>query len=262
MHTRSKSYLSAASLIVVTLLLSLAPVSAQEEENAGATVKKPYVKTGQEATITGSINFKGKPPVSKPISMDADPVCAEINPKPKFRQVLATGGKLANVFVYVKHGSVLDSYTFETPTTEAILEHKKCHYSPHLLGIQTGQPLRIVNSDPTVHNTHPSPKSNQEWNMSQPPGGTPIVKTFERAEQFIPFRCNIHPWQKAWVGVFAHPFFAITGKDGSYKIEGLPPGDYTIVAWHETLGEIHIGVTVVPYEQKVLDFNFESTVTR
>jgi plastocyanin len=256
MHAPSRSYLSSATLILATLLLSLSTVSAQDAE---ATDRKPYVKTGQEATITGSIDFKGEPPPFKLISMDADLACMKINPRPKLRQVMITGGKLANAFVYVKSAKgALAGHTFEMPTTEAILEHKRCEYSPHVLGIRSGQWLRIVNDDPTSHNTRASPKINKEWNISQLQGGEPVVKTFELAEQFIPFRCNQHPWEKAWVGVFDHPFFAVTGKDGSFKIEGLPPGDYTIVVWHEWLGEKEFEVTLVPYQWKVLDFGFAS----
>ena len=189
--------------------------------------------------------------------MDADLACAHLVPNPKVRHTLVRDGKLANVFIYVESRDALSGYTFEMPAQEAVLEHKKCDYSPRLLGIRTGQPLKILNSDPTAHNTHPTPKSNREWNQSQPEGGAPIVKSFDRPETFIPFKCNQHPWEKAWIGVFDHPFFAISARDGSYKIEGLPPGDYKIIAWHEVLGLKEVETTLVPYQAKVLDFSFD-----
>jgi hypothetical protein len=232
------------------------------QDSAPQTTKKMYVRTGNEGTISGFVRFKGKAPGILRIDMTQDAVCTEINPNATVENAIITKGKLANVFIYVKDNDVLENYSFETPSSKAVLQHKGCRYLPHVLGIQTQQTLRVVNSDPTTHNTHPFPKvksGNPEWNKSQPPGSEPIERRFDNPDLFIPFKDNQHPWEKAWVGVFAHPFFAVSGKDGSYKIEGLPPGDYTVVAWHEKFGEQTIKVTVVPYEMKFLNFSFEDS---
>jgi hypothetical protein len=222
--------------------------------------KKIYVRTGQEAIVTGSIHLEGEAPrpLRIDVSMDAD--CSRINPDPLVDWVILSDGKLANVFVYVKQGTALDEYDFESPTAPVLLRHEKCFFAPHVLGIQTQQTLRILNSDSALHNTHALPRrgGNPEWNEIQRPGDPPITKRFTQPEMFIPIKDNQHPWEKAYVGVFAHPFFAISGRDGSFRIEGLPPGDYTIVAWHEKFGERTARITIAPYETKTLDFTFES----
>ncbi len=120
-----------------------------------------------------------------------------------------------------------------------------------------GQVLTISNSDPTQHNTHPTPRNNPEWNQSQSLDAPAVSRTFLRAETFIPFKDNQHPWEKAYVGVFSHPFFAITDGSGGYRIEGLPQGDYTLVAWHERFGEKTMEITIGSTETKNIDFTFE-----
>lgn len=228
------------------------------QESVPAAQKQIYQNTGTEGTITGTITLSGEIPAARLIFMDADPVCVEVNKHPTMQDLLVRDGKLANAFVYVKNGSALAEYDFAVPVAAALLEHRQCQYVPHLLGIRAQQLLRLVNSDPTTHNTHPLPKLNTEWNRSQPVGGEPIEVKFARPETFIPFKDNQHPWEKAYVGVFSHPFFAVSAADGTYRIEGLPPGDYTIAVWHEKLGEQTVDVTVTPYQWKVLDFDFKS----
>jgi hypothetical protein len=122
--------------------------------------------------------------------------------------------------------------------------------------MRVGQVLRILNGDPTAHNTHPTPKLNVEWNQTQPPGGEPLTKTFARQEQLVPFKCNQHPWEKGWVGVMAHPFFAVSDEIGKYEIRGLPPGTYTLVAWHEGLDDQQVEITLAPGEIRRFDFAF------
>jgi hypothetical protein len=216
------------------------------------------VRTGQEATLTGTITFTGKPPKPFLIDMSADPFCVASNPKLETEWFVVNNEKVANVLIYVS-GSPLDNYTFETPTSTVELEHKGCRYEPHVLGMQAGQRLSITNSDSTHHNTHPTPKNNGEWNQTQSPGAPPILKTFQRAEVAIPFKDNQHPWEKAYVGVFNHPFFAVSDALGNYRIEGLPPGSYKITAWHEQLGEKTVEVTVIPGESRFVGFTFAVT---
>jgi hypothetical protein len=126
------------------------------------------------------------------------------------------------------------------------------------MGIMTGQTFQVVNSDPTTHNVHPTPKNNPEWNQSQTQGAPPIEKKFNRAEILVPIKCNQHPWMKAHLGVLGNPFFAVSAKDGAYTIKGVPPGTYTLVAWHETFGEQQMSVTVGAKESKTEDFTYKS----
>jgi hypothetical protein len=225
------------------------PVSSQQN-------KPTYMRVVEQGTLTGTITFEGEVPKPKLFDMSADEVCVQLNPKAQTEDAIVTDGKLANVFVYVKSGGALDAYQFETPMAEVVLEHKRCRLSPHILGLQVGQTLNILNSDPTFHNSHPTPKNNREWNQSQPAGAPPIAVQFAKPETFIPLKDNQHPWEKAYLGVFTHPFFAVSRRDGSYRIEGLPAGSYTIVAWHERFGEKTMQVTIAPYETHKLDFSF------
>ncbi|HWN09361.1 MAG TPA: carboxypeptidase regulatory-like domain-containing protein [Pyrinomonadaceae bacterium] len=239
--------------IVASALLTVA----SKEQEPPLSIKA-YTRTGQEASLAGIVTLTGKPPKPLRIDMSADPSCYESNPDPKTEWFVVRNKRLANVLVYATSETVLDKYWFAPPTSPASLEHKGCRYEPHVLGIQKGQPLSIVHNDATVtHNTHPTPKFNLEWNQTQVAGAPPIVKTFEQTEVAIPFKDNQHPWEKAYVGVFSHPFFAVSDADGNFRIEGLPPGAYTIKAWHEKLGERTVDVVFVSSESRFVEFNFE-----
>jgi hypothetical protein len=217
--------------------------------------KKPYVRTGQEVTFSGNVTFTGDPPMARSIDTSADPVCSQANPKLKTEDIVTLDGALANVLVFVLN-SQLDDYTFEPVSSHATLEHNGCRYVPRVMAIRVGQPLRILNVDGTQHNTHPTPKVNAEWNQSQAIGAPAIEKVFDHPEVAIKFRDNQHPWEKAYVGVFSHPFFAVSDTSGNYKIEGLPPGKYKVVAWHETLGTKTEEVVVGAGESRLIGFNF------
>jgi plastocyanin len=110
--------------------------------------------------------------------------------------------------------------------------------------VQVGQTVRISNSDETLHNVHAVPASNREFNFGQPPKVPPAPRVFDKPEIMVPFRCDVHGWMNAYAGVVAHPFFAVTKQDGTFEIKGLPPGTYTIEAWHELLGPQTQSVTV------------------
>jgi hypothetical protein len=124
------------------------------------------------------------------------------------------------------------------------------------MAVQTNQNIEVTNSDPTNHNIHPLPKTNREWNESQPPNGDVKVKQFPREELMIPVKCNVHPWMRSYISVVGHPFFAVTGDDGSFSIKGLPPGEYTLEAVHEKYGAKEMKVTVGAKESKAVDFSF------
>jgi hypothetical protein len=240
--------------VAITSVLIVAMLSPAQDSGVSAG-KRRYVPTGNEVILSGTITFTGKRPSPKRIDTSADPSCYEVNPEPETEWVVGNSGKLANVLLYVT-SEMLYTYSFEEQTSPAVLEHTGCRYVPHVLGIRVDQPLMILNSDPTHHNTHPTPKNNPEWNQTQPENAPPLHKVFKRAEPFIPFKCNQHPWEKAYVGVFDHPFFAVSDESGNYRMEGLPPGQYTVVAMHELFGEKTIEVTLVPGEVRNLGFTF------
>ena len=242
-----------AIAVIATLLVTFA--SGQDSSSN----KKPYVRTGQEATLSGTVTFTGKPPEQKRIDMSADPICEQINSDPRDEWLVVSNERLANVLIYATSTGILDDYRFGPPKSEVVLEQRGCRYRPRVLAIQAGQTLIITNGDQTTHNTHPFPKNNPEWNQTRVVGAPPLMKTFQRAELLIPLKCNQHPWEKAHLSVFSHPFFAVSDALGNYRIEGLPPGSYKITAWHEKLGEKSAEVTMVPGESRFVEFAFAAT---
>jgi len=229
-----------------------------------------YTVKSDEETSSGTVAFTGTAPTPKKIDSSADPACGTANPNLATEDTVVKDGKLANVFVYVKEGTAADGtkigdYTFTTPADAVTLDQKGCHYVPHVLGVQVNQKFRVTNSDPTQHNIHPSPKSNPQWNQTQPNGAAPIEKTFARAEVLIPVKCDQHPWMKSYIGVLKHPFFAVTAEDGTFVIKGLPPGKYTVAAWHEKRGpngtEKPMEVTVAANGTAKADFTFGDAAT-
>jgi plastocyanin len=235
-----------------------------EKKDEPKAATKPFHATGKEGSISGVVAYLGTPPPAKKIDASADPACASKNPNLETEENVVKDGKLANVFVYVKEGTLADGtkisgLSFETPTAEVPLDQSGCHYVPHVSGAQVGQKLKITNSDPTQHNIHFTPKNNDDWNQSQPNGAPPMSHEFKRAEVLVPVKCNQHPWMKAYVGVTKHPFFAISKPDGTFEIKGVPAGKYTVVAWHEGPGEgttKTMEVTVTASTAAKADFSF------
>ena len=220
--------------------------------------KPIYHATGSEGSLTGKISFVGKPPEPRLIDRSADPVCEGDNRRLFTEDVVVTKGNLANVLVYLRSGDALEWYVFEAPTTDVSLSRRYCQFVPHVFGMQIQQTLKIAAGDATYHNTHLTPRDNPDWNQSQAPNSDPLEHKFMRSEIAIPVKDNQHPWEKAYVSVFTHPFFSVSGRDGSYEISGVPPGQYTIVAWHERFGEQTAEISIGVREQKTLDFAFKS----
>lgn len=216
-----------------------------------------YKPTGNEGSLRGQVVYQGVHAKPKKIDMSQDSACRAINPNAKAEDVLVSGGKLANVLIYVKAAEVLNQFTFETPSEPVIIDQQLCQFVPRVVGVRAGQLVQFLNSDPTTHNIHPSPRNNLEWNMVQVEGDKPILKTFKRPELFIAVKCHQHPWMRAFVSVFSHPFFAVTGKDGAFEIRGLQPGTYTVAAHHELFGEQTTEVAVSPQEARTLPFVFK-----
>ncbi|HVM93893.1 MAG TPA: carboxypeptidase regulatory-like domain-containing protein [Terriglobales bacterium] len=227
--------------------------AANPAPSASAAPTAAPIDPATAATITGTVTLTGTAPKMTKIDMSQDPACKGMNMS---ENVVDDGGKLSNVFVYVKSG--LGDRTFPVPTEAVTIEQSGCKYHPHVLGVMAGQTVKVVNSDPTTHNIHPTPKDNREWNESQPPQAAAIEKNFAREEIMLPVKCNQHPWMRMFVNVVKNPFYAVTGPDGKYEIKGLPPGDYTIAFVQEKLGTQEQKVTVAAKDSKTVDASFKA----
>ena len=228
------------------------------QDSAVKRLKKVSTAQGT-GTIKGVVKFEGTPLKPRLIRMSQDRNCEAIHKgKPVVAEdfVLNKNGTLKWVLVYVKSEVKGD---FEIPSKPAVLDQQGCVYRPRVIGIMVGQPLEIRNSDSLFHNVHFVSKKNGQFNFSQPRKGMKSVRVFKNPE--LPgtayFKCDIHPWMRAWVGIFDHPFFAVTGDDGSFTISGLPEGTYEIEAWHEKLGTKSAKVSVKSGETVTVNFVFK-----
>jgi len=237
--------------IVLTLALCIS--GGQTAKAAGP----PSNPTGGGATVKGTVRFQGTLPNLKPINMAADPSCAKLHGAPVPAQEVMTDSKgdLQNVIVFVSEG--LGDRKFDPPTQPVVIDQKGCMFQPHVLALRANQPIEMINDDSTAHNIHPVPANNREWNKAELPGSK-LAESFPREEIAIPVKCNIHPWMRGYVAVFKHPYFAVTGKDGSFNLSDLPPGTYTIQAWHEKFGTTTQKITVGASDTKNIDFVFKA----
>jgi plastocyanin len=210
------------------------------------------------ATITGNVVFAGKPPALKPLPVNAEPVCHKHHggkPAPNEALVLGSGQTMGNIMVWVSKGLPAGK-TWPAPKTAVTLDQEGCVYKPHVMGIMVGQPYRILNSDGILHNIHTLPKINPAFNRGQPATVKEMTTSFPKPENMFQVKCDVHPWMQAYIGVFTHPFFSVTGTDGKFTIPDLPAGTYEITAWHERLGTQTASITVAANETKTQGFKF------
>jgi len=206
-------------------------------------------------TVSGNATYAGTPAKPKAIDMSQEPVCANEHATPVTAETVVTGpnNALANVVVYISAGAPDEG---QVPTQAVTLEQKGCQYIPHVLVVHTGQQLDVVNNDQTSHNVHPQAKANREWNKSQPPGARPITEKYDK-EEFIPVKCNVHPWMRAYLVVLKTNHYSVSKSDGSFTLPNLPPGRYTLTAWHEDYGTQTAEVTITGNETKKVNFTFK-----
>jgi len=233
--------MSLKSLAKLVLLGSL-PLAAcgggsEARKPAAAPAEAPAAAAAPadgSGSIGGKIAFDGVVPASEKVKLSADPKCAAMHKDGLERQPIhVKDGALADVLVYVKSGA---SGSYPAPAEDVVLDQHGCDYTPHMVAMVAGQKLKIRNSDDTLHNIHPRPQLNTEFNVGQPRQGMESEKTFDKAEMLIPVGCDVHPWMRAYISVLNNPFFAVTGEDGTFEIKGLPAGEYEIEAVHGKLG--------------------------
>jgi len=225
---------------------------------AGGAVAQSGGATGPTGTasVSGVIHFTGAAPSNPKIDMSQEAACkGKYTTPPVEPQYVVNDGKLGNVFVYVKSG-LPNGATYAAPSTPVEIDQTGCLYHPRVFGVMTNQDIVIKNNDAVLHNIKAVPATNRGFNISQPSAGMTSTRKFTSPEVMVPLECNVHGWMHAWVGVLPHPFFATADSTGAFSIKNLPPGTYTIEAWHEKLGTQQQTVTVGAGEAKTQDFTF------
>lgn len=207
-------------------------------------------------SVTGKVTYAGKVPTFTPIDMNADATCKAKNPSPVMPEILVLGDQSRMVNVLVSVVTAFPGKTFPAPKEPAVIQQHGCVYQPHVIGMMAGQELLFRNGDGLLHNVHALPVQNRPFNIGMPPTLKEKGRVIDLAEAAFQVKCDVHPWMMAYVAVLSHPFFAVTGSDGTFLIKGLPAGTYEIEAWHEKLGVRKASVTVGEGDSKTLDFTF------
>ena len=243
----------AAALLV---LLSACSGGEKEATEAALLADAPRVNPATAGGIIGRVSFEGTPPENPKVKLSGDPLCNAHPNGMAFENYVVTDGGLDNVFVYVKDG--LGNYRFDAPAEPVKLDQQGCRYVPHVLGVQVGQSVEISNSDETMHNVHAVPTVNREVNIGQHVKDQKDIHTFTTAEVMVPLKCDLHPWMHAYLGVVAHPYYAVTTDGGKFELKNLPPGTYTIEAWHEKAGTQAQQVKIDSKATRGVTFTFKS----
>jgi plastocyanin len=225
-------------------------------------VHGPKVTAAATGKISGTVKLDGTAPHMKGIDMSKDPYCAKYHANSPAQLELVVVGKnggLENVVLYLSEGLSPEAANQKASATP-VFDQKGCQYMPHVIAVNPGEEYKVTTGDQTAHNIHPEPNpmtGNIPWNRSQPPGAPPIVQSWKAPEIAIPVKCNIHPWMHGYHAVVKGPY-AVTDDNGSYTIENVPPGSYTVTAWQETYGAQTQKVTVAGGQAAKADFTFKA----
>jgi plastocyanin len=259
---KSASFLRAATLVLLAISVSAcgnkqtASVNNEGESAPAAHTSGKPVDAATAGSVTGTILFTGAPPKIKAISMVTVPNCAKMHSAPAMTEEFVPGdnGTLQNVVVYLQGD--FSAYSFPAASAPVQVEQEGCTYSPHVVAVMTGDPLAVTNKDAVTHNINAMSQVRQGWNETQMRGGEPIVRRFAKEEIPIIVKCNMHPWMRFYLAVVDHPYFQVAGKDGQFALRNVPPGTYTLTAWHETFGVKKQTVVVQPKQEQKVSFTF------
>ena len=226
-------------------------------KGAAGDTAAPAAAAGPKSSIKGKVAFAGAAPAPKKLDRASDPFCAKTEAVDQ--SVMVNENKtLANVWV-----KVVGAPDAAAPKDEPAISQTNCSYEPRVLGVVAGQKIAIKNGDQTLHNVHTYRGAGTVFNLAQPPGAPDLKKKMKAAKAGAPseikFKCDVHPWMTAYVGVHNNGLHAVTGKDGAFEIKDVPVGKYTVEAWHETFGTKKVEVEVKADAPAAAEFSYDGT---
>ena len=235
MH-KSLLFLAATALVASACGGNAPSASAAADTSAASARQAKTVDAATAGSVAGKVTLSGPAPAPEVMRVAVDQTCIQAMGTSAKSDAILIGadGAIENAFVYIK--DPLSEYTFDVPTAPVVLDQKGCRYAPRIFGVRVGQPVQMINSDATMHNVHAMPMVNQEFNRGMPQQNSRMTQVFTAPEQMVRFKCDLHSWMNAYGGVMPHPFFQVTGADGTFSLKGVPPGKYTVAVWHEKLG--------------------------
>ena len=208
-----------------------------------------------KATLSATVSFTGEEPL--PMEVPKKRKDAEFckDEEIKHNAIVVADGKLKDVWVGIWNEQVSGDYEAkETPK----IDQKGCVYHPRVFGLMPGQEFEVVNSDPTMHNVKVTMGTKPIFNSGQPKGADPIKKSFEDAGVYR-FQCDVHSWMRAFGIVTDNPFHAVSGDDGTVKVEKIPAGKYKVVAWHSFFGKKEQEVEFKDGEEAKVEFKYDGS---
>lgn len=248
----SKLTLAPALLgLIITFAMTVAP-SGQNAIERSEAMALFQVDPTRAASIQGTVTTLRDIPPPGTIRLPQE--CASHGRSVKAQSLIVNDGKVANALVYVSKG--LEGKRFAVPQEEVVMDQAGCIYLPHVAAVQTQQQITFVNSDDVLHNVRCAAKENPAFNISMPNKDSRITKSFAKPEVAVPLKCNLHPWMGAYVGVFDHPYFAVSDEMGEFAFGDLPPGNYQVTVWHEKLGTVTQNIEVEPQAKAKLNFEY------
>lgn len=243
-----------SKLLLVFITALLAGCGQKDSKPANAVdVITPSIDQAQAGSIKGVVLFEGAVPKARKLKISGNPECRGLVHGDLYsEELLSKNQRLENAVVYIKEG--LEEYQFPIPDKPVLIDQVGCVFKPHVVAIQAHQKLELLNSDPTLHNVNARSKNSRGFNIGFPSKGMRRMATLTASEVSVPIKCDLHPWMKAYVGVFDHPYFQVTSKDGDFSFAPLPAGKYVVEVWHEKLGVQSQVVEIKPQETKKIQF--------
>lgn len=239
--------------IISFVVFVFATISGSQANAASKKYQSMEVKDG--GTITGVVHWEGKIPKRHKLKISSGDKPCHTKPIPNEDLVVSKDAKVRWVVAYIKkidHGKPFEI----DPDDPVTLDQVGCRFRPHIAIVPQGQKLRILNSDGVLHNVHLYAKKNEPFNRSMPGRVKQLDVSFDYKER-IRVGCDVHRWMSSWIIVASHPYYAVTGKDGTFRFEDVPIGSYTVEIWHEKLGKQKAEVTVTPDREAVVEFTLK-----